>query len=38
MKKRREEVMTENVPDDMGDVGPEMGRRFKWEMFFGRRL
>jgi prevent-host-death family protein len=36
MKKRREEIMTENVPDDMENVGPEMGRRFKWEMFFGR--
>ncbi len=36
MKKRREEIMTENVPDDMGEVGPEMGRRLKWEIFFGR--
>jgi prevent-host-death family protein len=36
MKKRREEIMTENVPDDMGEVGPAMGRRLKWEIFFGR--
>ena len=36
MKKRREEIMTENVPDDMDNIGPEMGRHLKWEIFFGR--
>jgi prevent-host-death family protein len=36
MKKRREEIMTENVPDGPDDVGPEMGRRLGWEFIFGR--
>ena len=36
MKKRREEIMTEKVADTLDSVGPDIGRRLKWEIFFGR--
>jgi prevent-host-death family protein len=36
MKQRKEEVMSEIVPEDVEEVGPAMARRLKWEIFFGR--
>jgi len=37
MKQRREEIMSEEVPDTVEGAGPGMGQRLKWELFFGRQ-
>ncbi len=35
MKKRREEAMSEELPEDQSEIGPAIARGLQWELFFG---
>ena len=35
MRRRRDEVMSEDVPSGQEEIGPAMARRLRWDLFFG---
>jgi prevent-host-death family protein len=35
MKRRKDEVMSEDVPPGLKEIGPALARRLRWDLFFG---